>query len=135
LLYCILIFFSGTTVSAYIGFNKLGFFAFSNIACRTCKFASVLPWNVCKSGGLSVATPNVKTRVSGESSFKCDCLRTLMDFEGAAASGWVPLIDQVLLTASVFLAYMAGVIPSGRSYSSRKITSSDMLLPASPVFW
>lgn len=101
---------------------------------RTCKFVSVPPWNVCKSRVLSVATPNVKTLVSGESSFKCNCLRTVMDFESAAASGWVPLIDQLLLTASIFLAYMAGVIPSGRSYDSRKITSTDMLLPGSPVF-
>jgi len=103
--------------------------------CRNCKFASVPLWNVYKSRVLSVATPNVRTLVSGESSFKCNCLRTIMDFESAAALGWVPLIDQVLLTASVLLAYMAGVIPSGRFYNSRKIASSDMLLPASPVFF
>ncbi|CAH8359504.1 unnamed protein product [Eruca vesicaria subsp. sativa] len=57
----------------------------------------------------------------GESSFKCACLASLGEFDAVAGSGWVPIGDQVLLMASVFLTYMAGVIPSQNSgYSSRK---------------
>lgn len=58
------------------------------------------------------------------SSCKCICLASLADFDGIAGSGWVPIGDQVLLTASIFLTYMAGVIPVSKnsSYSSRKNT-------------
>ncbi|KAJ4871183.1 hypothetical protein Rs2_47196 [Raphanus sativus] len=50
------------------------------------------------------------------------CLASLADFDAVAAgSGWVPIGDQVLLMASVFLTYMAGVIPLRNSgYSSSR---------------
>lgn len=58
----------------------------------------------------------------GESSCKFTCLASLADFDAIAGSGWLPIGDQVLLTASIFLTYMAGVIPVQKdsSYSSRK---------------
>ena len=60
----------------------------------------------------------------------------MVQFESAAASDWVLVMDQVLLTASVFLAYMAGVIPSRGSYiNSQKNNSKDPLLPESPIFF
>lgn len=62
----------------------------------------------------------------GESSCKCTCLASLADFDGVAGSGWVPIGDQVLLMASIFLTYMAGVIPvQNSSYSSRKKTVEE----------
>lgn len=102
---------------------------------RNRKVASVPLWSVCKSSPLSISTPNVRSLVSGGNSFKCNCLGTILDFEIAAAPDWVPFIDQVLLTASVFLTYMAGVAPSGRSDNPQKKSSSDMMLPESPVFF
>ncbi|KAF3593519.1 hypothetical protein DY000_02025654 [Brassica cretica] len=57
----------------------------------------------------------------GESSCKCTCLSSLAEFDAVAGSGWVPIGDQLLLMASVFLTYMAGVIPLQNSaYSSTK---------------
>ncbi|CAF2010312.1 uncharacterized protein LOC106349018 isoform X1 [Brassica napus] len=57
----------------------------------------------------------------GESSCKCTCLASLAEFDAVAGSGWVPAGDQLLLMASVFLTYMAGVIPLQNSaYSSTK---------------
>lgn len=68
---------------------------------------------------------NLGSHISrGESTCKCTCLTSLADFDGVAGSGWVPIGDQVLLTASIFLTYMAGVIPvqKNSTYSSRKST-------------
>ncbi|CAN7101794.1 unnamed protein product [Brassica rapa subsp. narinosa] len=62
----------------------------------------------------------------GESSCKCTCLASLAEFDAVAGSGWVPIGDQVLLMASVFLTYMAGVIPlQNSSYSSTKNTVEE----------
>ena len=59
-------------------------------------------------------------------SFKCIGLGALVDLDGAAASGLVPVIDQVLLMASIFLTYMAGVVPLEKSYTSYQKTNSDI---------
>lgn len=63
----------------------------------------------------------------GESTSKCTCLASLADFDGVAGSGWVPIGDQVLLTASIFLTYMAGVIPvqKNSTYSSESTVEED----------
>lgn len=50
------------------------------------------------------------------STMKCMCLGSLVNPEGATVSNWVPVVDQVLLMASIFLTYMAGVIPLKQSY-------------------
>ncbi|KAH7517527.1 hypothetical protein FEM48_Zijuj09G0074400 [Ziziphus jujuba var. spinosa] len=63
-------------------------------------------------------------------SFKCSCLGSLVNPESATASEWVPIVDQVLLMASIFLTYMAGVIPVDKSY--QKDISSDNVVPESP---
>ncbi|XP_050364746.1 uncharacterized protein LOC126783336 [Argentina anserina] len=52
---------------------------------------------------------------SGEVVLRRNCLRTLIGSDGATASDWVPIVDQLLLTASVFLTYMAGAIPGYNS--------------------
>ncbi|VVB15385.1 unnamed protein product [Arabis nemorensis] len=61
-----------------------------------------------------------------DSSCKCTCFASLADFDGVAGSGWVPISDQVLLMASIFLTYMAGVIPvQNPTYSTRKNTVEE----------
>ncbi|CAL9023267.1 unnamed protein product [Prunus brigantina] len=65
-----------------------------------------------------------------EASLKCTCLRSLVGPDGAIASDWLPVVDQVLLTASVFLTYMAGVIPRHNSSPTfRKEISNDNVDP------
>lgn len=44
-------------------------------------------------------------------SLKSTCLGSLVNPDGATTSDWIAVVDQVLLMASVFLTYMAGVIP------------------------
>ena len=61
----------------------------------------------------------------------CCCLGSLVNPEGATASDWVPIADQVLLMASMFLTYMAGVIPVDNSYQND--ISSDNVVPESPT--
>lgn len=63
-----------------------------------------------------------------ESSLRCSCLA-----DGVTASDWVPVVDQVLLMASIFLAYMAGVIPTEKSYrrSQRSISDDDAVYESS----
>lgn len=50
-----------------------------------------------------------------ESSSRCSCLGFLINTDGATAADWVPVGDQVLLMASILLAYLAGVIPVQKS--------------------
>ncbi|KAF8105621.1 hypothetical protein N665_0157s0189 [Sinapis alba] len=62
----------------------------------------------------------------GESSCKCTSLASLAEFDAVAGSSWVPIGDQVLLMASIFLTYMAGVIPVRNSgYSFIKNTLEE----------
>ncbi|XP_021728593.1 uncharacterized protein LOC110695671 isoform X2 [Chenopodium quinoa] len=102
---------------------------------RNYRSASLPSWRVIKHSIMSVAVIST-TPVFNGSPMRCSCLGTMIDFESAAASSWVPVIDQVLLTASVIFAYMAGVIPSGGSYiRSQTNKSNDLLLPESPIFF
>lgn len=55
---------------------------------------------------------------------KCIGLGALVDFDGAT-SDLVPVVDQMLLMGSIFLTYMAGVIPVERSRGSYQKTNSD----------
>ena len=56
---------------------------------------------------------------------KCIGLGALVDFDGATTSKLVPVVDQMLLMGSIFLTYMAGVIPVERSHASYRKTNSD----------
>ncbi|XP_062149457.1 uncharacterized protein LOC133858051 isoform X2 [Alnus glutinosa] len=51
-----------------------------------------------------------------ETSLKSTCLGSLVNPDGATASDWIPIVDQVLLMTSMFLTYTAGVIPARKSY-------------------
>lgn len=54
---------------------------------------------------------------------RCCCL-SLLNADRAIISEWVPVVDQVLLLASITLTYMAGVIPAGKSLYSVKTSIS-----------
>ncbi|KAH9621068.1 hypothetical protein KSS87_001489 [Heliosperma pusillum] len=103
---------------------------------RNYQLSSVPLWRVSKYKALSFSSrPNTSTALRG-STMRCSCSGLMIDFESAAPYDWVPVIDQVLLTASVFLTYMAGVLPSEKSYlNSQKKNSSAVLLRESPVFF
>lgn len=92
------------------------------------------PWKNCKLE--TRVTTNLKVYpCPSKSMSRCNCLATLVDLDGAAASDWVPFVDQVLLMASIFLTYMAGVIPSGKSsFDSRKIKVDENWIPESDAF-
>jgi hypothetical protein len=88
--------------------------------CRSCKIVSRKAYKFNVSTSLNLGS----SCSQGDSTCKCTCFASLADFDGVAGSGWVPIGDQVLLTASIFLTYMAGVIPVQKTstYSSGKST-------------
>ncbi|KAJ4756104.1 hypothetical protein LUZ62_090509 [Rhynchospora pubera] len=47
---------------------------------------------------------------------ECFCIQSLVSSEIPFAPSWQPLADQALLTVSIILAYLAGVIPKQRSF-------------------
>ncbi|CAJ1796996.1 unnamed protein product [Sphenostylis stenocarpa] len=64
---------------------------------------------------------------------KCIGLGALVDFDGARTSDLVPVVDQILLMSSIFLTYMAGVIPVEKSHASYQKNNSDKnVFPESP---
>ncbi|KAE9592090.1 hypothetical protein Lalb_Chr19g0125561 [Lupinus albus] len=96
-----------------------------------CKFGH---FSTQKTFGLSVfGTTNFETSPRRQTTpLKCVGLGALVDINSATASGLVPVVDQVLLMASVFLTYMAGVIPVDKSYTShQKINSDKSVFPES----
>ncbi|KMT05689.1 hypothetical protein BVRB_7g166970 [Beta vulgaris subsp. vulgaris] len=111
---------------------------FPNKLTRNNRFASLPLWRVRKHNTRSVSIFNVKGPVLNGSPLRRSYLGTMIDFETSAASDWVPVIDQVLLTATVFFAYMAGIIPSGGSYTDsqkNKNSLNDVLLPENAIFF
>lgn len=57
-------------------------------------------------------------------------LGALVDFDGSTPYDLVPVVDQVLLMSSIFLTYMAGVIPVEKSYKSdQKMISDKNVVP------
>lgn len=88
------------------------------------KIVQLFSWKMCKPTFPGVTNLKVSPGFS-ESSLRCSCLGTLVNSDGATASNWVPLVDQVLLMASVLLTYMAGVIPTEKSYFNSQKNSPD----------
>lgn len=63
---------------------------------------------------------------------KCFGLGALVDFDSASASELVPVVDQMLLMTSIFLTYVAGVIPAENPCTSYpKIISDKNVTPES----
>lgn len=53
-----------------------------------------------------------------------------MNSSGVMTSDWIPIVDQVLLMTSVFLTYMAGVIPVEKSpFNYEQSTPNDRMVP------
>lgn len=69
--------------------------------------------------------------LSGRMISNYTCLGSLVNSEGATASTWVPVVDQLLLMASIFLTYTAGVIPMNQPY--KKDVSSENKFPESSI--
>ncbi|KAJ0052046.1 hypothetical protein Pint_01574 [Pistacia integerrima] len=65
-------------------------------------------------------------------SFKCSCLGFFVNPDCATAFKWVPVGDQVLLMASIFLTYLAGVIPVQKSnHTLQKNILDNVVVPDS----
>ncbi|OMP05172.1 hypothetical protein COLO4_09005 [Corchorus olitorius] len=62
-----------------------------------------------------------------ETSSRSASMWSLVDSESITASGlsWIPVGDQVLLMASIFLTYLAGAIPVQRSGSTSQMNIAD----------
>ncbi|KAF3435998.1 hypothetical protein FNV43_RR23090 [Rhamnella rubrinervis] len=91
---------------------------------------SLSTWKLCEPS----VPGNLKLKVSScprKTYLKCSCLESLVNPEGATASDWVPIADQVLLMASMFLTYMAGIIPVDNSYQID--ISNGNVVPESPT--
>uniref|UniRef100_A0A7N2LLL1 Uncharacterized protein n=1 Tax=Quercus lobata TaxID=97700 RepID=A0A7N2LLL1_QUELO len=75
----------------------------------TCKVLRISTWKMWELTH-SVSYLKLSPCLRG-TSLKGTCLGSLVNPDGATTSDWIPVVDQVLLMASVFLTYTAGVIP------------------------
>ncbi|XP_022771427.1 uncharacterized protein LOC111314387 isoform X2 [Durio zibethinus] len=67
-----------------------------------------------------------------ETSLRSTCMWPLVDSDGITASDWIPIGDQLLLMASIFLTYLAGVIPVQKSsFTFQKNIADDDAFPQS----
>lgn len=83
----------------------------------SCKAIQLSAWKVW---GLTHSFSNLKlTPCLRVTSAKSNCLGSLVNPDGAAASDWIPAVDQVLLMASMFLTYVSGIAPVRKSSTSR----------------
>lgn len=89
------------------------------IACRNYSYGrcTVLRISTWKMWELTHSVSNLKVSPClGGSSLKCSCLGSLINPDGAKSSDWIPVVDQLLLMASIFLTYTSGVIPVRKSF-------------------
>ncbi|XP_065633403.1 uncharacterized protein LOC112026550 isoform X2 [Quercus suber] len=75
----------------------------------TCKVLRISTWKMWELTH-SVSYLKLSPCLRG-TSLKSTCLGSLVNPDGATTSDWIAVVDQVLLMASVFLTYTAGVIP------------------------
>lgn len=87
---------------------------------RVVQFSSGDAW---KFNSLCIVNPKLNPCAKA-GSMRCYCLGTLINTNGATTSEWVPVVDQVLLMASIFLTYMAGIIPAEKLLSSSRSSIS-----------
>lgn len=85
-----------------------------NYSHGSCKVARPLLWKLSKRSTLGVSALKFRSCLS-ERSIKCNCFRALLNPDIETASDWVVVVNQVLLMASIFLTYTAGVIPGEKS--------------------
>ncbi|KAL2336717.1 hypothetical protein Fmac_011163 [Flemingia macrophylla] len=89
-----------------------------------CKFVHFSTWKTFELSLFGATDLKFTPRLQ-QLQLKCIGLGALVDFDGATSSDLVPVVDQVLLMGSIFLTYMAGVIPVEKSYASYQKTNSD----------
>lgn len=68
---------------------------------------------------------NVKINQVEERSTKCCCLGTFIAAGNPANSEWIIVADQVLLMASAFLTYIAGITPDKKMYGNAREDDLD----------
>ncbi|CAK7349357.1 unnamed protein product [Dovyalis caffra] len=84
----------------------------------------------CDSGLSNLKASPVIRRTS----LKRRCFGSLVDPNGAVPSAWISVSDQLLLMASIFLTYMAGVIPLRNSdFTTRKNFLEDNVVVETPT--
>ncbi|CAH9050853.1 unnamed protein product [Cuscuta epithymum] len=71
-------------------------------------------WNA--KGSFPPHSTKVMEVVKKRSCQRCFCFNSSLDVNAATAYDWVLNMDQMLLTTSIFLTYMAGIIPSKKSF-------------------
>ncbi|KAK7395364.1 hypothetical protein VNO78_15916 [Psophocarpus tetragonolobus] len=89
-----------------------------------CKFVQFSTWKTFELSVFGATYLKFTPRLQ-ELPLKCIGLGALVDFDGATASDLVPVVDQMLLMGSIFLTYMAGIIPVEKSYANYQKTNSD----------
>ncbi|PIN22759.1 hypothetical protein CDL12_04520 [Handroanthus impetiginosus] len=90
----------------------------------SCKLNPLSQWKACKLIASHIRILNGSPKQ--ETSPRCCCLSALATADSAITYEWVPFVDQVLLLASITLAYMAGVIPAEKSQYNNQ-TSTPLL--------
>ncbi|KAK7292975.1 hypothetical protein RJT34_15834 [Clitoria ternatea] len=96
-----------------------------------CKFVHFSTWKTFELSVFGATDVKFSPRLQAMP-LKCIGLGALVDFDGATASDLVPVVDQVLLMGSIFLTYLAGVIPVEKSCASyQKINSDKNVVPKS----
>ncbi|XP_058198198.1 uncharacterized protein LOC131313735 isoform X1 [Rhododendron vialii] len=97
-------------------------------SCQSLRVVRFSSGDACKFSSLCMVFPKVNP-CAKDGSMRCYCLGTWINTNGATFSEWVPVVDQVLLMASIFLTYMAGVIPARKLLSSsrKRISLDDTL--------
>ncbi|KAI8523206.1 hypothetical protein RHMOL_Rhmol13G0055400 [Rhododendron molle] len=97
-------------------------------SCQSLRVVRFSSGDACKFNSLCMVFPKVNP-CAKDGSMRCYCLGTLINTNGATFSEWVPVVDQGLLMASIFLTYMAGVIPARKLLSSsrNRISLGDTL--------
>ncbi|KAM7496207.1 hypothetical protein LguiA_020621 [Lonicera macranthoides] len=102
-----------------------------------CKVTEFSSWNIClrRSLRFTHAKKGQDYKCRNESSLKCYCLGSLITPDGASTSDWIPGVDQVLLMATMFLTYVAGVVPAKQyRFKSPKSIANDYAVPEDTSF-
>lgn len=93
-------------------------------SCHVVRGAQLSSWNHC---GISPSyfTNPISNPYPRSRSIRFYCVGTFLNPDVAATFEWVPVVDQALLIASIFLAHIAGIIPARKSISSSQNCTVD----------
>lgn len=105
---------------------------FRKSSCENNKFIRISAWRRCQLsgfGGSKLIVNPAPRKTFREHAY----LRSLVNVDGTAASE-VLIVDQLLLMISIFLTYMAGVIPVPKSNQPGSIISHTSAASDNPTF-